>query len=160
MSINSKFFLALGFITLISGCSKDEAILEEDMIEQMLLTVNNLRKSGCKCGESYMPPAPALSWNTLLEQTAAQHAQNMVEKGFFSHISPEGTSPIQRAQQAGYKGEYVGENIGKGYARIDQVMEAWKNSESHCKAMMDTLYTEMGAASYNKYWVQNFGRTK
>jgi uncharacterized protein YkwD len=37
-------------------------------------------------------------------------------------------------------------------------MLAWKNSEAHCKAMMDTLYKEFGAAEHSGYWVQEFGR--
>jgi uncharacterized protein YkwD len=53
---------------------------------------------------------------------------------------------------------YVGENIAKGYTTIPEVMLAWKNSEAHCKAIMDTLYKEFGASTYNGYWVQEFGR--
>lgn len=35
---------------------------------------------------------------------------------------------------------------------------AWKKSEDHCKAMMDSLYVDFGAARYNTIWVQEFGR--
>ena len=92
------------------------------------------------------------------KEAAAEHAKDMYVNNYFSHISPQGTSPIQRAIQAGYTGMYVGENIAKGYTTIPDVMLAWKNSEAHCKAMMDTLYKEFGASTYNGYWVQEFGR--
>ena len=75
-----------------------------------------------------------------------------------SHISPGGTSPIQRAIVKGYTGKDVLENIAKGYTSIEPLMQAWQQSEEHCKAMMDSLQTEMGAANVNTYWVQEFGR--
>jgi uncharacterized protein YkwD len=105
-----------------------------------------------------MPPVPPLVWNAQLGAAAAAHATDMYANNYFSHISPQGSSPIQRAQQAGYTGSYVGENIAKGYTAIGDVMLAWQLSEAHCKAMMDTLYKEMGAAKCNGYWVQEFGR--
>ena len=82
----------------------------------------------------------------------------MYNNKYFSHISPSGSSPIQRAISAGFTGQYVGENIAEGYNTTGAVMLAWKNSPEHCEAMMDTLYVEMGAYSYNGYWVEDFGR--
>ena len=105
-----------------------------------------------------MPPVHILTWNDTLEVAAGRHARDMRDKNYLEHISPDGVSPIQRTMEAGYTGNYVGENIGRGYSNINQVMTAWKNSESHCKAMMDSLYYEMGAARADQYWVQEFGR--
>jgi uncharacterized protein YkwD len=82
----------------------------------------------------------------------------MYYNGYFGHIAPDGSSPIQRAQALGYSGDYVGENIARGYQNMTDVMNAWKNSPDHCQAMMDTLYKEMGAARLNDYWDQEFGR--
>jgi len=105
-----------------------------------------------------MPPAPALRWNDTLEQAAQSHLQDMYDNHYFSHIAPDGSSPIQRAQALGYTGDYVGENIAEGYSSLEQVVNAWLNSQDHCQAMMDTLYKEMGAGRLNNYWDQEFGR--
>jgi len=123
----------------------------------MLDSVNKLRSKGCRCGTDTMIPVKALTWNNYLSDAAKAHAVDMYNNNYFDHISPSGTSPIQRAIAAGYTGQYIGENIGKGYGNIGDVMRAWKNSEDHCKAMMDPLYIEIGAYSYNGYWVQEFG---
>lgn len=58
--------------------------------------------------------------------TQMEHAQDIHDKNYFDHISPSESLAIQRAQQAGYTGNNVMENIGKGYAAIDAVMAAWK----------------------------------
>ena len=140
------------------ACKKETALPEVRLLPQMVDSVNLLRGKGCRCGTDSMPPVPPLTWNAQLEAAAAGHAKDMYLNNYFSHISPQGSSPIQRAQQAGYTGSYVGENIARGYATIGETMLAWQLSEAHCKAMMDTLYKEMGASQYGEYWVQEFGR--
>jgi len=139
------------------SCKKDQ-IRAEDVQQEMLAAVNTLSTAGCTCGTTYMPPVPVVKWNDKLEIAAAAPAKDMAVNHYFDHIASNGSSPIQRAQETGYAGMYIGENIGSGYNNIQQVMDAWKKSEEHCKAMMDSLYTELGAARYNTFWVQEFGK--
>ncbi|MBC8052675.1 MAG: CAP domain-containing protein [Sphingobacteriaceae bacterium] len=143
---------------LIASCRKDEAIPDGKIEFAMLDSVNKLRSAGCNCGNDIMPPVQALIWNSPLAKAAEAHAKDMYTRKYFEHMSPEGTSALQRAIAAGYQGTTVLENIGKGYINIGSVMLAWKASESHCKAMMDAASTDMGAYSYNGYWVQEFGK--
>jgi uncharacterized protein YkwD len=152
----SKTFALILTICLFGACKKDPDV-QKPWQQEMLEQVNSLRQAGCQCGAAYMPPAPPLTWNDTLAAAADIHVKDMYERQYFDHISPDGTSPIQRAQRAGYKGTYIGENIAKGYSSVSTVMEGWKNSESHCKAMMDGLYRQMGAATTHNYWVQEFG---
>ena len=130
----------------------------EDLSVSMLQNVNQLRKTGCMCGSTFMPPVAQLQWNKPLELAAQTHATDMYSKNYFDHISPTGSIPSQRAAAAGYTGTYVTENIGKNYTSVDDVMKGWQNSESHCKGMMDPMHTIMGAAVSHKYWVQEFGK--
>jgi uncharacterized protein YkwD len=156
--MREKFFiLSLLFLIGLSACKK-EKLPDDGLRQEMLKEVNALRQSGCQCGNQWMPSVPQLTWNQQLETAAQRHATDMHVRNYFDHISPEGTSPVQRAQAAGYTGQYVGENIGRGYTTVQQVVNAWKNSEAHCRAMMDTLYREMGAAMSGEYWVQELGR--
>lgn len=157
LSVRQLVVTCCGVLFLLASCKKQVAD-QDRLLPDMTDTVNELRSMGCRCGADSMPPVPPLTWNAQLATAAAEHAEDMYVNNYFSHISPQGTSPIQRAQQAGYTGSYVGENIAKGYTTINDVMVAWKNSEAHCKAMMDTLYKEFGACEYNGYWVQEFGR--
>jgi uncharacterized protein YkwD len=151
------FILCLIFLAGFCGCKK-EALSEDVLRQEMLKEVNSIRRSGCQCGNDWMPAVQELTWNQQLESAAQFHAKDMHDRNYFDHISPEGTSPIQRAQTAGYSGLYVGENIGRGYTTVQEVVAAWKKSEAHCRAMMDSLYKEMGVALYEEYWVQELGK--
>lgn len=158
-----RYLVLLIIYSLLSiSCKKEiekPAPVAEDLSVSMLEKVNRLRRNGCNCGATYMPPVPPLQWNKHLELAAQHHADDMFHNNYFDHISPNGDNPIQRAEQAGYQGSYVMENIGKGYTTVDAVMVAWQHSESHCLAMMDSLHTIMGAARSGNYWVQEFGKS-
>jgi uncharacterized protein YkwD len=156
LTMYKHWFILIAAMMLWPACKKD-AHIERDIKDEMLAAVNTLRQSGCTCGSTQMPPVRPLVWNETLAEAALAHARDMDANNYFNHISPAGTSPIQRAMVKGYTGEYVSENIAKGYTSIDPLMKAWQQSEEHCKAMMDSLQTEMGAANVNTYWVQEFG---
>lgn len=143
-------------IVLWPACRKETAV-ERNIKADMLAAVNSLRQAGCTCGGTWMPSVRPLTWNDTLASAALAHARDMDVNNYFSHISPGGTSPIQRTMALGYSGNYVSENIARGYTSLQPVMSAWLNSEEHCKAMMDSGHTEMGAANVNTYWVQEFG---
>lgn len=153
------YLLSKGLVLLfLVACRKENSIPDGEIQMSTLDSVNKMRTAGCRCGADIMPPVPLLTWNVFLLNSAEGHAKDMYIRNYFDHISPEGTSPIQRAAAKGYIGTMAGENIGKGYHTISEVMAAWKSSESHCKAIMDGRYVEFGAYSYNGYWVQEFGK--
>jgi uncharacterized protein YkwD len=147
----------ISFFGLI-GCVNHDIVIKENLQKDLLGEINKLRHDGCICGQDTMPPVPVLIWNNALEAAAHNHASDMYYNNYFSHLSLDGSSPIMRAQRSGYEGEYVGEDIARGYKHIADVMDAWVASESHCKAIMDTLYMEAGASQVYDYWVLDFGR--
>jgi uncharacterized protein YkwD len=158
---NSSFVILLFASFGLYNCSdEDPVIKKEDLRTELLAAINDLRTHGCQCANDFMPQVAALTWNDTLQQAAYNHARDMYSNGYFSHLSQDGTPPIVRAMQVGYEGTYVGENIARGYQYIEDVVIGWKDSESHCKAMMDTLYHEMGASKVGDYWVLDFGRSK
>lgn len=143
-------------IALCAACRK-EAPVAGNIKNEILAAVNVLRTMGCTCGATYMPPVNPLKWNDTLAMAALDYARDMNAHNYFSHISPAGTSPIQRTMALGYTGNYVTENIARGFSSVQSVMQAWEKSENHCKALMDPSQTDMGAANVNTYWVQEFG---
>src|SRR3989338_5348120 len=56
-----------------------------------------------------------LQTNALLEYAAQMKADNMAQNGYFSHISPDGTSPWQWIQKAGYQYQRAGENLAVNF---------------------------------------------
>jgi uncharacterized protein YkwD len=127
---------------------------------ELLEQINTLRKNGCTCGTEFIAPVATLQWNPSLEDAALSHADDMNTNKYFDHISLTGTSPIDRAHAAGYEGEYVGEVIATRFSITRDVIEAWRNSQSHCRALMDSLYNEVGGARKGDYWVVDLGKGK
>jgi hypothetical protein len=56
-------------------------------------------------------PKQPLAPNQLLENPAVAHTLDMLARDFFSHTNPDGKSSSQRATDAGYNWNLVGENI-------------------------------------------------
>jgi uncharacterized protein YkwD len=129
-----------------------------DFREDMLAAINKIRTAGCQCGNNYMPPVPKLTWNTMLEDAAINHARDMLSNSFISHIGSDGSEFDLRIDRAGYKWLEVGENVARGQTNLHQVINDWYNSPSHCKTMMNSEFKEVGAARAGSFWVQDFGK--
>jgi uncharacterized protein YkwD len=157
--VRIRFCLNVASILLaLYGCSGDDENQPDDNYGEQLMTgINNLRMKGCFCGSDWMPAVEPLTRNTSLETAALNHARDMIDKNYFSHISPGGTAPVDRAINAGYTGNQVGEIIARRYTSTESVIQGWKESESHCKAMMDSIYNEMGGARAQDHWVVDLG---
>jgi len=112
-----------------------------------------------------------LSWSDALYEMAKAHSNDMCDRGFFSHVNPEGEDPSARGQ-AGHAGSYtftpcvpspfygVAENIAMGYSTAAQVMEGWMNSPGHRANILNGGYTHIGVGvcdGCGKHWTQNFG---
>ncbi len=124
----------------------------------VLAEVNALRTAGCKCpGGKFFQPASPLRWNDRLERAAQNHADDMRQRRYFNHESPEGATFSRRIEQAGYQWRVVGENIAMGYATAQAVVDAWRKSKDHCPNLMHPDFKDMGVGKAGKYWVQDLG---
>lgn len=129
-----------------------------DEQQHMLDAVNAIREQGCKCGEKYMAPAPKVTWNALLYESALAQAEDMYKHDFFKHFSTTGLNIGERMDQVGYNWKVAGENLGRGQETFDQILKDWLKSASHCTMLMNPKVDEMAIARVNNYWVQHFGR--
>lgn len=174
MYLSKRFVPLMFFISMLAvACTKEAPIqpLEPDTDgtgtvdviannvnqDTLLFLVNEVRAKGCNCGGTAMPPVQPLRWNVLLELAAAKHSKDMLENKYFSHTSPNGTTPKMRIQAAGYNYAWMGENIASGPAKELDVIKGWLGSPDHCKNMMSAQFKEMGVARAGKYWTQVFG---
>lgn len=104
---------------------------------------------------------PSLVWNQALAEVAEAHCADMSERGYFSHGTPEGITPFDRAKAAGIAFTAVAENIAAGQPDPESVMQGWMNSPGHRKNILDPELTELGVAfvrggRYGIYWAQEF----
>lgn len=157
-----KYFTTLLFTIIVfyncdNTTDEETVIVSSNFKSEMLAEINEIRRSGCRCGERWYPPAPTLSWNALLEDAAIRHARDMSTNFYFDHEGTDGSSIDQRITDTGYHWAAIAENIAKGQNSIKLVVESWKESPAHCMNIMSPKYSEMGSAEKNNYWVQTFG---
>jgi uncharacterized protein YkwD len=89
--------------------------------------------------------------NRPLRNVATRYARRMVEESFFDHVSPGGSTFIQRIKQTAYlaraAGYTIGENLawgGGGLATPKQIMRAWMNSPGHRANILKGAYEDVG----------------
>jgi len=108
-----------------------------------------------------------LSNNSQLESAAFAKANDMLEKDYFAHTSPEGKTPWDFIKEAGYGYVYAGENLAIGYTDAAELHNAWMNSPSHRDNILNPNFKEIGIAvasgeyegSETTVVVQMFGST-
>ncbi|GAB3311387.1 hypothetical protein GCM10027451_23270 [Geodermatophilus aquaeductus] len=117
----------------------------------MLALVNQERAAaGC---------APVAA-DAALAGVARAHSVDMRDRGYFSHTTPEGLDPFDRARAAGV-GYARAENIARGQADPAAVMDAWMNSPGHRANILDCSLTKLGVGvaegAGGPWWTQLFG---
>ncbi len=127
----------------------DSAILGsvEAKEKEVLHLVNQQRKAnGLK----------ELTLSTKLISLAEMKSKDMADKNYFSHTSPTYGTPFEMLQKYGVSYRSAGENIAKGQATSEQVMQDWLNSSGHRANILSPRFTEIGIGYYDKHWVQLF----
>jgi uncharacterized protein YkwD len=110
-----------------------------------------------------LPSCPALNTDLQrLAQAARLHSIDMAEKGYFSHVSQDGRTFVDRINAQHYKWSAAGENIAKGQRTPADVMNAWMNSEGHRANILNCGYKDLGVglaydSSKTPIWTQDFG---
>ena len=127
-----------------------------DLEQKIHEAINSQRKSNDR--------AP-LAIDEELSKLARAHSEDMASRGYFKHVNPEGLTPMQRAEAAGYKVcQLMGENIYQNnlYSRVieekkkttydwnsmdkiaNTTIKGWMESEGHRMNILDKNYTSEG----------------
>jgi uncharacterized protein YkwD len=85
--------------------------------------------------------------NEALQVAAQMKADHMAELGYFAHDAPDGTTPWEWFQAAGYEYELAGENLAVNFSDSDDVEQAWMNSPKHRENILEQGFTEIGIAT-------------
>jgi uncharacterized YkwD family protein len=104
---------------------------------------------------------PKFSANWQLSRIARYKSQDMINKNYFSHISPTYGSPFNMMENFGLKFSAAGENIAMGQQTPSSVVNAWMNSPGHRANILNPSYTQIGVGLAKNsngtcYWTQMF----
>lgn len=118
---------------------------------QVLRLVNQERaKVGCS----------PLSKSGALTKLAEAFSDEMAAQNFFDHTDPSGKDPWARATALGIS-NLGAENIARGQATAQAVMDAWMNSPGHRANILDCGFKTLGVGVHfgagGPWWTQDFG---
>jgi uncharacterized protein YkwD len=88
-----------------------------------------------------------LTLNPTLVKAAQAKANDMAEKEYFAHNSPEGLTSWHWFLEAGYSFSYAGENLAVNFSDSEDVERAWMKSPTHRANIMNGKFTEIGIAT-------------
>ncbi len=85
-----------------------------------------------------------LSENGALSQAAQAKGADMLNKGYWAHFAPDGTSPWSFFINFGYRYRYAGENLARDFSSPSAAVDAWMNSPTHKENILNGNYKEVG----------------
>jgi uncharacterized protein YkwD len=88
--------------------------------------------------------AGALTLNSKLNAAAQAKADDMVNRDYWSHNTPDGHEPWVFIDAQGYQYTKAGENLAYGFSTSNATIIGWMNSPSHKANLIDTAFTEVG----------------
>ncbi|MCK4636141.1 MAG: hypothetical protein KAT32_04730 [Candidatus Moranbacteria bacterium] len=115
---------------------------------ESVISLVNLER--IKQGKSY------LKENEILNLVAQSKLNNMIENDYFAHTSPKGIDPWEWFSRAGYRFEYAGENLATNFSTAKGQHQAWMESPTHRRNILDSKFTDIGVAVGKKYTEEEF----
>lgn len=117
-------------------------------------TVNNTRQSA---------GVGPLVLDQALTQAAARQASSMSRQDRAWAFGEDGSSPIQRAAEAGFNGQLIGELVSETYESEVQTIATWAGDPELRAILLDPQATRMGVAAHQDptmkiWWALNIGR--
>ncbi len=89
--------------------------------------------------------------NAALTGAAGGHSRDMVARKYFDHVSPSGSTPLDRIRQVGYLTPHasyrIAENIAAAtgpYATPAAIVRMWMNSAGHRANILNASYRDTG----------------
>lgn len=109
---------------------------------------------------------PKLTVNPKLVAAAQLKANDMAEKGYFAHQTPDGYDSWHWFEAVGYDYTHAGENLAVDFSDSAEMEKAWMESPTHRGNILNEKYTEVGIATAKGMYkgrettfaVQMFGR--
>lgn len=99
----------------------------------------------------------SLSISQSLSEAAQAKAQDMVDRDYWSHKTPDGKEPWSFINATDYKYIQAGENLAYGFKNSEATVQGWMNSTSHRENILNPDFTQAGFGYANATNFQNNG---
>lgn len=144
MSNNKAKPLTLGIVALLvvvlaslgiaSGIGKEPEIDQAPAVtlERQLAGLDSL-VNDVRADKGLKP----LKLNAKLNESASLKAKDMVDRNYWAHEAPDGTMAWDLMKQVGYHYSHAGENLAKCYVSNQEIVDAWVESPTHLKNILN-----------------------
>lgn len=105
-----------------------------------------LQKTNQERSTSNLEP---LQQNELLAKAAQAKAQDMADRDYWSHQTPDGKEPWIFIDKTGYKYTKSAENLAYGFRTSDATIAGWMNSPDHRANILDAELKDVGFGVVN-----------
>ncbi len=112
----------------------NDGTVEVSAEEQMLKIVNREREA------NGLQP---VEMSTRLRTLARSHSLDMLQRGYFSHYTPDGLSPFDRMDSAGIEYAYAGENLALAPS-TELAMQGLMDSPGHRANILNPNFNKIG----------------
>lgn len=119
------------------------AVPQPVKLQDVLAYATEMSRGGLLTGTNNARAASGLAPLTLdsqLNNSAQAKAQDMANKNYWAHVSPDGTQPWYFFDQAGYAYVRAGENLAYGFMTSQGAVDGWMNSPSHRDNILGNYY--------------------
>lgn len=136
--------LAVAFIHLVVLASMQIPLLQNILGYESSITVDQVyTQINAKRVEKGQG---SLNVNNQLSAAAYAKAQDMLQKGYWAHTSPEGKEPWNFITEHGYSYQVAGENLARNFDSTTPMVDAWQASPTHNANLISSAYFETGIA--------------
>ena len=92
----------------------------------------------------------ALAADNTLNSVAGIRSQDLIDRNYFSHYTPEGTNVFNVMKDNGVSYSYAGENLAQSApasaGTVEGFLNAWMNSQTHKDNILRAQYTRIGVS--------------
>ncbi len=109
---------------------------QSDFSSPALLHATNIKRA-----QDHETP---LTLNPQLTAAAQAKANDMTQRNYWSHQTPDGKTPWVFIAAAGYQYQAAAENLAYGFADGSDTVSAWMNSPEHRANILNASYQNVG----------------
>ncbi|WP_113700203.1 CAP domain-containing protein [Nonomuraea lactucae] len=130
----------------------EETVQTSPAMASQVVSLTNAARAKKGCGP--------LRVDARLTRSARVHSLEMARSGRFGHDSPDGSSPWDRMERAGYRAG-AAENIGRGYTSPEEAVSGWLGNPDHRQNILNCRIQAIGVGVADgpggPWWTQDFG---
>jgi uncharacterized protein YkwD len=152
--------------TAVAGQPNADALepcIDDAQMHKAVEQLNALRRQSAPCATAGAA-MQRLSWESRLAASAHEQAVDLAMQDRLSHTDSRNRGFGVRLRSSGYAAAGAGENLAAGQTDIEDTLQAWLASPSHCANLMQPEYRDVGLACvqrrgsrYERFWVAHFG---